>query len=250
MKVCIRARLRMLIVSSAFVFTASCMQEAHEVTDPSITSSGFSPSEIASQKGDYKLYTGTVAETQYSYDIQDYSSYVVGIISPKELVDCTGDLSGACQRRSFARAGAVCKSDRITGKVQCRITINAQEQVHLNYSDPKDGFRYRVEGSLMFTKHETGQTISACVVSHDFPGRTAAIRFDSNEHVKTGTNGCVGANTAKGLEQQARSAKILTTRRVEWPYETSKDMVTRVDGLYSVAERLLNHMIANKMGPL
>lgn len=247
----VRASLRSIAVCSAFLWTAGCMQEAPtNVTSENIAGSDFSPNEVARQKDGYRLYSGRVPATQYSYDIEETTSRVVAFITPKELVDCTGDFSGNCQKRSFARAVVSCKSDQVTDNLQCKIRIDAQEQVHMSYTDPKDTLRYRVAGSLLFIKNRSGSTISACVMSHDFPGKTAAIRFDKNEHVNTATNACVNSGTARNLEQQARDASLLTTRRVEWPYETSKDVVTRVDGLYSVAEKLLNHMINNEIGPL
>lgn len=65
-----------------------------------------------------------------------------------------------------------------------------------------------------------GEPKTVCVVGHDFPRRTAAIRVDSNPPVTTNREGCL---PAARVMPALLSGERVTTRRVEWPYDHSKD---------------------------
>jgi hypothetical protein len=250
MKMSKRSGLRSLIVSTVLFFSASCMQETTDTSGVPIPTSGFSSNEVAQQKDGYVLYSGQVPATEFLYRITEKNNGVGASIAPAELVSCVGAVGGDCQRRSVAGASVRCTKDAVTDVTACFIEISPQEAVIFDAESPHSYTNYVRSGSLLMQVDKSLDATSACVVGHDFPGKRAAIRFGSKQHVSTATTGCVTGGNAKRVEQQARSAQLLTTRRVEWPYESSKDTVARVDGLYVAAESLLKHMIANKMGPL
>lgn len=67
---------------------------------------------------------------------------------------------------------------------------------------------------------------SVCIIGHDFPGRTGAIRVDSGSPVNTNRDGCAPARVAT----QLGSGSMVTTRRVEWPYDYDKDETASLSG--------------------
>lgn len=67
---------------------------------------------------------------------------------------------------------------------------------------------------------------SVCILGHDFPGRTGAIRVDGGAPVPTNTDGCAPAS----LAAQLASGSSVTTRRVEWPYDYSRDETASIQG--------------------
>lgn len=71
-----------------------------------------------------------------------------------------------------------------------------------------------------------------CVLGHDFPGRTAQLRVDSNPAVTTDDEGCVGA----GFLPQMLKGTSITTRIVKWPYDYSNDQSGPLRGLPETIE--------------
>lgn len=67
---------------------------------------------------------------------------------------------------------------------------------------------------------------SVCIIGHDFPGRTGAIRVDARAPVSTDRDGCAPANVAA----QLATGVSVTTRRVEWPYDYTKDETADISG--------------------
>ena len=61
-----------------------------------------------------------------------------------------------------------------------------------------------------------------CVSGHDYPGKNAMIRIDSNPAIKTNTEGCLWLT--EDLDSQMKAGSKITIRGYHWPYgyETSK----------------------------
>lgn len=76
------------------------------------------------------------------------------------------------------------------------------------------------ENRLLVSYRGTSAPVAICVVGHDFPGYTAAIRVDNNPPIATDEDGCV---SAKSLYGQLLQGGTVITRRVEWPFDYPKD---------------------------
>lgn len=81
---------------------------------------------------------------------------------------------------------------------------------------------------------------SVCIIGHDFPGRTGAIRVDSGTPVNTNRDGCAPARVAA----QLASGSMVTTRRVEWPYDYHKDETASLAGAKAAMD-LVSYMRNN-----
>ncbi|WP_376704476.1 hypothetical protein RQ479_06270 [Mesorhizobium sp. ISC25] len=71
-----------------------------------------------------------------------------------------------------------------------------------------------------------------CLLGHDFPGRTGAIRVDKQSPVETDTSGCVGGDFVTALA----SGQNVTTRFVKWPYDYPVDHTDSLTGLRSALD--------------
>lgn len=117
-----------------------------------------------------------------------------------------------------------CSTDRVTDRTTCRMNVLPQGT--------------GIDGGLYQTVNADGSILSACIVGHDFPGRTGAIRVDSNPAITTNTEGCISGSAARRLERQLISGSTLVTRRVEWPYDYSRDREMLINGSFSTAQEL------------
>jgi len=100
-----------------------------------------------------------------------------------------------------------CKTDNIDDKVTCSMQ--------------------NLKANIYITLNRQGHVAWVCLIGHDFPGKTGAIRVDDRRAVATNTDGCV---RGRSLEHQFRSGKQVTTRRVEWPYQQNIDRVETLTG--------------------
>lgn len=82
---------------------------------------------------------------------------------------------------------------------------------------------------------------SICVIGHDFPGRVGAIRVSGNQAMRTNTEGCIRGSAARALANQLREGGEVISRRVEWPYDRSRDKQHTVRG-FSFAEEMLGFL--------
>ena len=73
---------------------------------------------------------------------------------------------------------------------------------------------------------------AVCIIGHDFPGRSGAIRIDAAPPIQTNRDGCVSGQVATAL---ASGSKV-TTRRVTFPYDYSADDTAAIAGLKSAME--------------
>jgi len=119
-----------------------------------------------------------------------------------------------------------CGQDKITDRTNCRLNIMPQDFSAVS----KGGLYQRVNAS--------GSILASCVIGHDFPGRRASIRVDNNSAFSTNSDGCISGSAASRLDQQLKNGKILITRRVEWPYDYSKDKEMLIEGSWSAAQEL------------
>lgn len=93
-----------------------------------------------------------------------------------------------------------CKTDAMSDKRDCTVTT-------------KTGGPFIDYGSS--TSPET-----VCIMGHDFPGRAGMMRIDGNPPIATDDEGCVPASR---IVSQMMKGKTLTTRRVTWPYDYTRD---------------------------
>ncbi len=117
-----------------------------------------------------------------------------------------------------------CSVDKVTDRTTCRLNVLPQGT--------------GIDGGLYQTVTANGSILSACIVGHDFPGRTGAIRVDNNPAITTNTEGCISGSAARRLERQLINGSSLLTRRVEWPYDYSRDKEMLISGSFSTAQEL------------
>lgn len=65
-----------------------------------------------------------------------------------------------------------------------------------------------------------------CAMGHDFPGRTAAIRFGQGKPIETDSEGCI----AGSYITEMRTAPYVRTRTVKWPYDVNVDHQSSLEG--------------------
>ncbi len=117
-----------------------------------------------------------------------------------------------------------CSKDRVTDRTTCRINVLPQGIGN--------------DGGLYQTVSANGSILSACIIGHDFPGRSGAIRVGSNPAITTDREGCISGAAARRLEQQLINGTTLVTRRVEWPYDYTRDKEMLIEGSFSAAQAL------------
>lgn len=119
-----------------------------------------------------------------------------------------------------------CNQDRVTDRTTCRLNIMPQ------------AVGVSSKGGLYQTVSASGSILTSCVIGHDFPGRRASIRVDSNPAFSTNSEGCLTGSAASRLDKQLKSGKVLITRRVEWPYDYTRDKEMLIEGSWSAALQL------------
>jgi hypothetical protein len=114
------------------------------------------------------------------------------------------------------------KSDEMTDKI--KVTAYRMGQFDIN------GKKFSAPFGLYLDLAKSSNEL-ICVLGHDFPGRTALIRVDKNNAVKTNNKGCV--KLSKKLDVKFRSGQIAKVRGREWPDDFDKTFDVNLDG-YSV----------------
>lgn len=113
-----------------------------------------------------------------------------------------------------------CTRDAMTDRRECKLTsYKARLLVYYGYASNPE---------------------SVCIIGHDFPGRTGAIRVDSGTPVNTDRDGCAPARVAA----QLASGSTVTTRRVEWPYDYHKDETASLAGVKAAMD-LVSYIRSN-----
>ena len=115
-----------------------------------------------------------------------------------------------------------CRQDVITDLRNCRISVIAARLT----------MWYRSDDVLD----------SICIIGHDFPGRTGAIRVGGNTAFITNTDGCVVRAEAAQLAAQLREGGEVITRYVEWPNSAPRINRHRLHG-FELAEDLLSFLL-------
>lgn len=67
-----------------------------------------------------------------------------------------------------------------------------------------------------------------CVAGHDFPGKKAMIRVDSNALIETNVNGCLFLN--ESLDSQMKAGIKITIRGYNWPYDGAETFEINLGG--------------------
>lgn len=163
--------------------------------------------------------SGRISETGdiYNYSAEPYSIEIIA----QPVPFASGNMLDA--RRANWVAG--CSKDKFSDAVTCRMNILPQNPVGN-------------AGGLFQIVDRRGNILKSCVLGHDFPGKRAAIRVDENSAFTTDTEGCISGGAASRLQQQLESGSRLLTRRIEWPYESSRDKDIIITGAYSAAREL------------
>jgi hypothetical protein len=73
---------------------------------------------------------------------------------------------------------------------------------------------------------------SVCILGHDFPGRSGAIRVDTSPPVQTDRDGCAPGRLAAAIA----AGSMVTTRRVEFPYDYNADQTSSTAGAKAAME--------------
>ena len=123
-----------------------------------------------------------------------------------------------------------CSTDQMTDRVNCRTNLKPPAI--------SGGAFAKLDGGLAIAVNTSGSIKSACVFGHDFPGRNAMIRVDSNPALVTDTEGCVAGASATRLQQQLLSGNVLMTRRTEWPYDGGRDQTIKIASGFSQVREL------------
>lgn len=100
-----------------------------------------------------------------------------------------------------------CTKDKITDKRNCEITSH--------------------DARLLIWYGTSTSPTSVCIIGHDFPGRTGAIRVDGQGAVTTDREGCASGSVVGAL---SKGTKVVV-RYVEWPYDYSRDNEASLAGL-------------------
>lgn len=202
--------MRVVVIAFVAIFTlfsSSCTPtlptiEQSELSDSTklirTSNDGWYPNEkIIWNKGlldrypDYTHREGiTSGGNKYTY-FNDGAGHVAPI-SPKNVID----------KWNFS-----CPIDDITDKVKCELKSRDANIV------------------IFFNPNLTPITI--CIIGHDFPGRTGAIRVDKNKAIRTNTDGCIAASR---IYKQMLAGKETTVRMVTWPDDYNRDTSNSLSG--------------------
>lgn len=216
----------LLCVFFITIFTISCSDNSYDtqvITQSSKSNflqGGFQPNEtIVSYTSISSVQrTGIIAETgdTYNYSINKR----IELIPQQPALYENLEVMLKPQRVTIISS---CKIDKITDKLNCSMNMRPYDK----------GF-----GGIFLGLSAGGNITSACVFGHDFPGRKASIRVDKYDAMVTNNEGCLWDKKAQILEQQLIKGKMLITRRVEWPYDYSKDKTMLISGSFSNAQKL------------
>ena len=92
-----------------------------------------------------------------------------------------------------------------------------------------------------------GGVSRVCVISHDFPGRSARLRVDQGRIYTTGESGCLSGASARSIVAEARRGSVLNADYVEWPYEVRRETTATVGPTLDLALKLWSHVNGPKM---
>ncbi len=163
---------------------------------------------------------GIIQETGDRYNYGPVAGNIE--IVPAESSSNTDASAMLAPKRALVLGG--CDKDKMSDKTTCRMNILPQG------SDQK--------GGLYQTVDTNGVLLTSCVIGHDFPGKVASIRVDSNPALTTNDKGCISGEDVRLLERQLLSGKRVITRRVEWPYTDRRDKEMIIDGSFKAALEL------------
>ena len=102
--------------------------------------------------------------------------------------------------------------------IECRIDA---------MTDDKSCSLHDKDGALFLTM-TSKRHVRICAMGHDFPGRQAMLRFDSEPAVNLGEGGCSSDDTS--IDEVLRARKI-AVRSYKWPYDYRHDRSVNLNGL-------------------
>lgn len=117
-----------------------------------------------------------------------------------------------------------CDVDQMTDARSCSIT---HQQLFIEYA-------------------EGGRLREICIIGHDFPGRTGAIRIDTAEPIRVPTSGCLVGDSARSVAARLRGAERVVTRRVEWPYDYYRDSASDYARGFRLADEFIRWWMTNR----
>jgi hypothetical protein len=217
---------RKLFVIGALATVVGCMSTTEESQFGATVISeglqgGFTPNETLEmyQTSKAVLRRGRIEQTGdfYNYSTERYDIEINSVEVP-----WTTENALDAQRANWV---AGCSADRMSDRTTCRMNVLPNGPIGN-------------DGGLFQTVDRQGNIQSSCVFGHDFPGRSAQIRVDNNRAITTNTEGCIYGAAARRLQQQLLSGSSLQTRRVEWPYNSSRDKEILIAGAYRAAREV------------
>lgn len=132
-------------------------------------------------------------------------------LAQKKLVDEVFEMHKKFQKEAEdfqAEWQAACKKDAMTDKVSCTLT--------------------QFDSHIVMSLNGANKPTWVCIFSHDFPGKTGAIRVDQNKAIVTDRDGCV---PGEPIFAQMRNGKTIKTQYVQWPDEVRVDASGTLSGL-------------------
>lgn len=131
---------------------------------------------------------------------------------------------------SFGNAWSVrIKKDEITDESIIYTTRKPYFEYQGSRHDARTDLRLYAEFS-----NKNGEIL--CVSGHDFPGKKAIIRIDSNPAIETNEHGCLALT--QSLNNEIRQAKELTLRGYVWPYESPETHKVNLGGYSAISNFL------------
>lgn len=181
---------------------------------------GFYPGENLKVLGSDLQRSGIVSETgdRYNYYRDSDSAEIIGMT--KDEYYARSDVLAPFRPNWLTG----CSVDRMSDRKTCRINML--------------GPTIKKGGGFFNTVNKSGNLITVCILGHDFPGRRGQIRVDHNAAITTGTSGCISGSSARRLQSQLARGSTITTRRVEWPYDYSKDKKFLISGGWLSAQKI------------
>jgi len=114
-----------------------------------------------------------------------------------------------------------CNINSMTDKKKCHLNILTQNG----------------SGGLHNVIDENENIIRSCVIGHDYPGKTAAIRIDKNKPFYTDENGCIEWPSTKRLQSELTAGSILLVQYSNWP-SGYRETDSLIDGRLDAAKKL------------
>ncbi len=154
---------------------------------------GFTDNERVTKTGTFM--GSTLDGAKYAYTEREVSKGILG-----SLVNVNDPEYGRYSYNYlFGTWNADCKTNPMSDRLDC--TVNYDHTI-------------RLSGASL------NKLTTLCLIDHDFPGRSAAIRIDGGKQIDLGEDGCANS---QALVKKLLNANSVAISYVEWPYDSRKN---------------------------